>query len=378
MDYVRVLDEIFSQFTGPKFSIRFWNGKENEYGNGSESAFTLVINSKAVVRRFITQGAIGFGESYMDGSLRVEGDLEAYLRLRHQFKHVRRTWRLVCATLIALVTSPFDRKKQIAQHYDLGNEFFGMILDDETMSYSAAKYEGTETLGEAQKSKLSYISDLLTLPEHAEILDLGSGWGGFATFAAKNKKWNILGYTLSNAQLTYCRELMRKEKLEDSVTFEYHDMLGHLSQKQFDAVVAIESIEHVGKGRITRFLTEVAQVLKPGGSLYIQTTGRYIARDVDPWTLKYVFPGGYLPSKDQLLSAAATAGLTVEVFQDDTEDYIRTMTAWIEQLEARRSEIEHMFNPAFYRLWELWMHGAKVAFEENSMSLFRILLKRPM
>src|SRR3989344_1642479 len=151
MDYSSIIDEIFSQFTGPKFSIRFWNGKENSYGSGSDTAFTLVFEDETTVRRLLAHGALGFGEAYMEGRIRIEGDIEAYLRLRHQFKHVKRTWRLAVASFLAVVTSPYSRKGQIAQHYDLGNDFFRMILDPETMSYSAGKYEtGEEELGQAQ------------------------------------------------------------------------------------------------------------------------------------------------------------------------------------------------------------------------------------
>jgi cyclopropane-fatty-acyl-phospholipid synthase len=378
MNYSQVLDEIFSQFNGPRFSIRFWNGTEKSYGVGDKKEFTLVLTKESLAKRLLAHGALGFGEAYMDGSLRIEGDIEAYLRLRHKFKHVHTTWRLLAASLLAKLTSPYNRKGQIAQHYDLGNDFFRMILDEDTMSYSAGKYEeGVINLGLAQYKKLEYVCALLDLPEYSTILDLGSGWGGFALYAAKNRKWKTLGYTLSNAQLTYCRKLVNKEKLEKYASFEYHDMLSKLPQSKFDAVVSLESIEHVGKRHLNSFFSNMYGILKPGGVMYIQATGRYKSRAVDPWTLKYVFPGGYLPAKSELLSAAAAAGFVITEFSDDTEDYIKTMTVWIANLESSRSVIEKMFDPSFYRLWKLWMHGAKVAFEENSMNLFRITFHKP-
>lgn len=378
MNYLRVIDEIFSQFAGPKFAVKLWDGQERLYGTGPSSAFTLVIDDEATAQRLLAEGALGFGDAYMEGRLRVEGDLEAYLRLRHQFKHVRRSLRLALATLLAVWSTPRNRKDQIAYHYDLGNDFFQMLLDHKTMSYSAGRYEsGLEDLESAEQKKIELVCRWLDLPAGASVLDLGFGWGGFAVHAAKNLHWNITGYTLSNAQLEYCRKLVEENHLEKFIALEYRDMLEDLPSTQCDAIVMIESIEHVGQQRLAPFLHKLHGVLKPGGSLYIQATGRYTPHPVDKWTLKYVFPGGYLPAKGELVAAATRAGLVVEEFQDDTPDYIRTMTEWIKNLESHRADIEKKFNQPFYRLWELWMHGAKVAFEVNSMNLFRIRLRRP-
>ncbi len=377
MNYFRMIQEIFSQFTGPKFSIKLWDGTEHFYGTGDSTTFTLVFEDEKTVQRLLAQGALGFGEAYMEGKLRVEGDLEAYLRLRHQFKHVRRSPRLIFATLLSNWSVPRNRKDQIAYHYDLGNDFFQMILDHKTMSYSAGRYEtGSESLADAQQKKIALLGQWLNLPSGASILDLGFGWGGFAQYAAKEMHWHITGYTLSNAQLEYCRELIKKDHLEKEVSLEYRDMVEDLPSTQFDGIIMLESIEHIGQQKLSMFFGRLHKVLKPGGPLVLQLTGRYKPRPVDKWTLKYVFPGGYLPAKEELLSVATQAGFSVEEFRDDTPDYIRTMTEWIKNLESHRSDIEQKFDPAFYRLWELWMHGAKIAFEINSMSLFRIRLKR--
>ena len=378
VNYSRVIQEIFSQFNGPKFSIKLWDGNEYFYGTGSVTTFTLVFEDEKTVQRLLAQGALGFGEAYMEGKLKVEGDLEAYLRLRHQFKHVRRSLRLIFATFLSSRSVPWDRKDQIAYHYDLGNDFFQMVLDHETMSYSAGRYEtGSESLASAQQKKLSLMGQWLNLPAGASILDLGSGWGGFAQYAAKNMQWHVTGYTLSNAQLEYCRELIRAKDLEKLVSFEYRDMADDLPSSQFDGVIMIESIEHIGQKKLPQFFEQLHKTIKPGGPLILQLTGRYKPRPVDKWTLKYVFPGGYLPAKEELISAATQAGFLVEEFRDDMPDYLRTMTEWIKNLERHRADIERKFDPSFYRLWELWMHGAKVAFEINSMSLFRIRLRRP-
>ena len=210
MNYVRVIDEIFSQFEGPKFSVKLWDGKETCYGSGTSTVFTLVISDSMTAQRLLGEGSLGFGESYMEGRLRIDGDLEAYLRLRHQFRRVRRSLRLILATFLARRSTSRHRKADIAHHYDLGNEFFQMILDKETMSYSAGRYENeSEDLATAQKKKLALVCRWLNLPADASVLDLGSGWGGFAEYAATNFNWRVTGYSLSNAQLENCRQRIR-------------------------------------------------------------------------------------------------------------------------------------------------------------------------
>lgn len=376
MDYIHVVDEIFRQFKGQKFSIKLWDGKTRHYGAGKISAFTLTIKTPETVQRLISQGSLGFGESYMNGSLQIEGDIETYIKLRHQFKHIRKSWRMILAKFLSDRKIPKDRKSQISYHYNLGNEFFKMILDGKTMMYSSARYEkDTETLAKAQENKLKLISNWLELPKNAHILDLGSGWGGFAIYSTRIYRWNITGFTLSSKQLEYSKSLIEKNKLKSQVSFHERDITKPLPHKKYDGIVVIEAIEHVGQKSLPDFFQELKKSLKPESPLIIQTTGRYQFRRVDRWTLKYVFPGGYIPTKDELLKNAIEAGFTIENFRDDTQDYIYTISEWIHNLEKNQAKIEAMFDESFYRLWHLWMHGAKVNFELGDMSLFRMKLR---
>ena len=222
MDYSKVIQEIFSQFTGQKFAVRLWDGKVHEYGSGEIASFTLVLNDENTARRLLAQGSLGFGESYMEGKLDIEGDIEAYLKMRHQFKRVRKSIRLALATFLAKRSIPKDRKDQIAYHYDIGNDFFQMLLDPQTMSYSAGLYESaSDDLGAAQERKINFLSSWLNLKEGSSVLDLGCGWGGFAIYAAQICKWKVTGYSLSNAQLDYCCGLIANKGLSAQIKLEY-------------------------------------------------------------------------------------------------------------------------------------------------------------
>lgn len=377
MNYIAVLDEIFSQFKGARFEVKLWDGKSRHYGTSGDIAFTLRIANAKVVKRLLSEGALGFGESYMNETLEIEGDLEAYLRLRHQFKNIKPSFRLAYAKLMADLSKPRDRKSQIAYHYDLGTDFFSLFLDKSTMSYSAGHYvTGKETLDHAQINKLNLVCDWINLPKESKILDLGSGWGGFAEYSVTKHDFNIYGYALSKKQLAYSDALIKEKRLNDRVTFEYRDFIKELPQTQYDGAVMIEAIEHVGKENLNNFISEVSKCLKPNAPFYLQFTGRYKPKLVDPWTLKYVFPGGHLPAKSEFLDAVKFAGLVVERFEDHTEDYKKTMATWIQSLEKHQSDIETMFDKSFFRLWKLWTHGAYVNFDIEDMSLFRVLLRK--
>lgn len=377
MNYIKVLDDIFKQFDGPRFGVRLWDDKTTYYGKVGDPTFTLYIAKPSIVKRLLAEGALGFGESYMDETLDIEGDIEAYLKLRHQFKHVKPSLRLVLAKFWAEISKPKNRKGQISYHYDLGNDFFSLFLDKETMSYSAARFQSDkDTLDKAQKNKLSLVCEWLNLPKGSQILDLGSGWGGFAVHAVKNHGWNIDSKTLSNKQLEYCNTLIRQNKLGKEIFIEYQDFTSLKTKKIYDGVVMIEAIEHVGKDGLETFLSSISNQLQSGAPFYLQFTGRYKPKLVDPWTLKYVFPGGHLPAKSEFLDAVNVSGLKVERFEDNTEDYKKTMALWIQSLEEHQTEIEAMFGKRFFRLWKLWTHGAYVNFDIGDMSLFRVLLRK--
>ncbi len=379
MSMVNLLDTIFSQVEGVRFDIDLWNGQSLQYGSGRSKAFTLVFKDEWTAKRLLSQGALGFGESYMEGKLLVEGDLEAYLSLRHQFKKIKLSPRMMAAAYLSTRSVPKNTKEQISYHYDIGNDFFGLILDQKSMSYSCGLYDkGVESLAAAQQNKIKLVCDWLDLPAGANVLDLGCGWGGFAVYAAQKHNWKITACTLSKQQYKYCQKLVKANALHKKVSLKCQDMLKDLPAGEFDAIVMIESIEHVGKSNLEDFINKLYDKLRPGGVLYIQTTGKYKPKMPDKWTLKYVFPGGYLPSQQELVDAASGAGFELQKFIDDTPSYVLTLKEWIKNLESNRSKIEQMFDPKFYRLWELWMHGAKVAFEVNSMGLFRIKLRKPL
>lgn len=379
MDYIRVVDEIFNKFHGKKFAIRFWDEKLHYYGSGGSAQFILLIRDAMTLKRLLSQGAIGFGEAYVDGRLKIEGNIDDYLRLRYEFRVKKYSLYIRVAAFLSRISVPKGRKSQIAQHYDTGNSFFKLFLDNKTMSYSCGKYYNkNECLEFSQENKLRFLCEWLKLSSGANILDLGSGWGGLASYAAKNYKWKVKGYTLSKAQLEYCLQLKKQSDIGDLLSFEYFDILNHFPKYKFDGITMIESMEHIGQKNILPFFQKIKEILNPGCSFVVQCTVRQKNTSIDRWTLKYIFPGGYLPSKEELMDNAIKAGFIVEESINDYQDYIYTLTEWIKNLETNKEKIEREYGEKFYRRWELWMHGSKVAFESGAIGLVRLHFKLPI
>ena len=182
--------------------------------------------------------------------------------------------------------------------------------------------------------------------------------------------------SLSKKQISHCEDMIKSKKLKGKVKYVYADMLSDVTDKKYDAIVMLESIEHVGEVRLQKFIDNLQKHLNPNGYIYIQATGQYKKRRVDKFILKYVFPGGYLPPIQEILDGVLQARLKVKHMQDDTSDYIATLSEWISRLEKNKQTIEGSYGSSFYRLWYLWLHAARISFETDFMSLFRILLRK--
>lgn len=377
INYIKVFDTIFNQFEGVRFSITFWNGETHHYGKEGQNLFSMTIKDSVTARRLLGGGSIGFGEVYMSERLIIEGDLDEYLKLRHRVKKRKFSLLVSIAVFFARRETKNSRDEQIAHHYDIGNELFEMFLDKETMSYSCAMYTSpVETLSVAQTHKLDHIGRLLKLPAHSRVLDLGSGWGGFAIYAAQKFQWHVKGYTLSNEQLLYARKRAKDTNVDDLVSFEYKDIVESIPKDVYDGAVMIEAIEHVGQKNISEFIKKVSAVLAQEAPFVVQATIRKKLHSADKWTLKYIFPGGYLPSKEEIIEAALERGFSIERIEENNQDYVCTVSDWIKNLESNRYKIENKYGKEFYRMWELWLHGTRVGFEMGSIGQLRVHLKK--
>jgi len=340
------------------------------------------VDDPALYRALATGGAVGAGESYIRGHWRCD-DLVALMRLlvrnRGLLDGLERGsarlggWLLRAWSALQPNTRRGSRK-HIAAHYDLGNEFFGLFLSPDLM-YSAALWAGDEdTLEAASRRKLDAICTALELSPRDAVVEIGTGWGGFAMHAARRYGCHVTTTTISREQHALACERVAAAGLDDRVTVlldDYRDLKG-----RYDKLVSIEMIEAVGARYLGTFFAKVGSLLKPGGLALLQAITiedhRYTQalREVD-YIKRYVFPGAFIPSVSAMLEAKSrVTDLNLVRFEDFGPSYARTLEAWRKRFLAQRAEVRRLgFDDQFIRLWEFYLAYCEAGFHERSIGV---------
>ena len=272
-------------------------------------------------------------------------------------------------------------KRNIMAHYDLGNSFYEKWLD-RTMTYSSARFPSTDAdLASAQLNKYKSLADSIGLQEGERVLEIGSGWGGFAEFAAKNMGANVTGLTLSPAQLDYARKRIFEAGLAEKVEFrlqDYRDVNG-----AFDKIVSIEMFEAVGQQYWQTYFDKVRDVLKPGGVAGLQVI-TIADRFYEPYLKstdfiqRYIFPGGMLPSPSILQDHMKQAGLSLQSVNEFGQDYARTLAQWRHDFLAAWDEIREMgFDEKFKKLWRYYLAYCEAGFKAGTTNVCQVTVGRP-
>ena len=356
------------------------NGQRIILGSERPHDAVLTLKNYRVVRKSIRRGALGFAESFIDGDVECS-DLVGLFRfvLRNQTPNEAASTSLFQAGLADRL-GHFRRRntrqgsrRNITEHYDLGNAFFETWLD-ELMVYSSALYrDGAETLEQAQKAKLQAILDALQLKPGMDMLEIGAGWGALARAAARERGVSVRGITLSHEQLAHARARAKVEGIDQLVQFELEDYRD--TEGQYDRLVSIEMIEAVGEQNWPRYFQMLRDRLKPGGLAILQaiTIGEEhydnYRREPD-FIQRYIFPGGMLPTKTIVEEQAKAAGLTYEPVLAFGSSYARTLEAWRRRFEAAWPQVAAQgFDEAFRRKWLYYLAYCEAGFRECSIDV---------
>ena len=277
--------------------------------------------------------------------------------------------------------SKTQSQKNISQHYDLSNDFFELMLD-ETMMYSSAVFtEPEDSLHKAQKHKINLLADKLRLKPNSKVLEIGSGWGAMAIHLAKEKQCDVTTVTLSREQKALCHKRFEQEKVEDRIDIllkDYRDLEG-----TFDAIIAVEMFEAVGKEYFDVFFKKCESLLKPSGVMVMQIITmpdqRYTAysKGTD-FIQKYIFPGGHLPSISKILeTTTAHTRLNLLHMEEFTEDYAKTLHMWQDQFLSKRDEVKKLgFDEYFIRMWQMYLSYCEAAFLTRNINLVQVVFTR--
>jgi len=362
------------------------SGAQDEI-DGAEFHATCQLKSYRAIRRILKGQAVGFAEAYMEGDLdspdltellelmacnmdAMEAALEDWsiVRVWNRFQHMLRS------------NTRRGSRRNIAYHYDLGNDFYKLWLDS-SMTYSAGIFdEQHQDLAAAQENKYRQLAEQLDLKQHHRVLEIGCGWGGFAEFAASNYGCKIVCLTLSTEQLAWAQKRIERAGLSDLVEFrlqDYRDVTG-----QYDRIVSVEMFEAVGEEHWPTYFNQLRQCLTPGGKAGLQiisiANDRYAGyRDTTDFIQKYIFPGGMLPSPEKLDEQVERAGL-IKVGQSNFgASYARTLELWRKEFLRNWDAIEKLgYSAKFRRMWEYYFCYCEAGFRRDTIDVGHYFLQK--
>jgi cyclopropane-fatty-acyl-phospholipid synthase len=332
----------------------------------------LVVHDDRFYPAIFLRGALGLGESYMDGWWDCSELAQLFFKVlkAHLDKRVSVNWAEILGYWKAKIANRQEKSKasgNVHRHYDLGIDLFRNMLG-RWMLYSSANWEHATNLNEAGEAKLDFVCRRLDLRPGQKVLDIGCGWGGFAKYAAQKYGVEVVGITVSAEQAIVAQQICSDLPVEIRCQ-DYRKLNG-----QFDHVVSLGMFEHVGYKNYRQYMEIVRRCLKPEGLFFLNTIGvNESGCSTNAWTEKYIFPGGMLPSFAQI--GFAIDGLFVmEELQDWSAFYDRTLVAWFENFHANWNKLEARYGKIFYRMWKYYLLSSAGAFRSRTIRDWQIVL----
>lgn len=373
-----LLQKIYRSVGQPQIRLTLGDYLEIAPASGQPVA-TIAIRDRGTLLDLLFDPEVGFGEAYRDGRIVVEGDLVSALEAvyRSEAEMASENWStrvLSRCMAFAQRNSLHGARQNIHRHYDLSNDFFRLWLDDQLV-YSCAYFAAPSmSLDAAQVAKMDYICRKLDLKEGEHVLDIGCGWGALALHMAKCYGVRVRGFSISREQVQWARERGQRLGLSQQVEFvedDYRNISG-----QFDAVVSVGMLEHVGPERYQAMGRILSKSLGPGGRGVLQSVGRNRAQAFSNWTRMRIFPGAYAPCLRQIMTIFEPWDFSILDVENLRHHYARTSQLWLERFENSTNEVCTMFDEEFVRTWRLYLAGTVAGFRVGTLQLFQIVFAR--
>jgi cyclopropane-fatty-acyl-phospholipid synthase len=377
------------------FTVRFWDGSDlpATTGNGSGPVFT-VRSPKALGHALRAPGQLGLGRAYVAGELEVD-DIDKVIDLLATWSpppvdRAAQAKLALSAAVAAGIQKPptppivelrpqgkrhsVERDaRSVRHHYDVGNEFFSLFLDD-SMTYSCAIFETPDqSLEDAQTNKRETVCRKLALKSGERMLDVGCGWGSLAVHAAEHHGVNVVGITLSEPQAVRARERAAEHGVADKVEIRVMDYR-ELRDERFDAIASIGMVEHVGSENIDAYARGLSSLLDPGGRLLNHGIARlrHGEAEAGPFSERYVFPDAAPLHLSRILFALERAGFETNHVEGYREHYDRTLTHWANRLDEHLERAEQLAGPERLRVWRLYLRAARSGFRTGFTSIYQV------
>jgi cyclopropane-fatty-acyl-phospholipid synthase len=368
-----ILHNLFKKMdTKFTFEVQYWDGKTEKYGS-DETKLKIKIGEKVPMTQFLSEPSLTFGEAFMNGDIEIEGRIEDLITLAFSNKPL--LWTKSLSSLPKLTLN--KAKTNIQHHYDLGNDFYTLWLD-ETMSYSCAYFKTPEdSLYQAQINKIDHVLKKLQLKKGEKLLDIGSGWGWLIIRAAQIYGVQAYGVTLSEEQYMKTNERIKSLGLEGQVQVDLIDYR-ELPEKgmTFDKIASVGMFEHVGQDNYPTFMKTVESLLNDSGVMLLHTITHQTEEPTDPWTQKYIFPGGYIPSNREIISLLPNYNFHLLDVESLRLHYARTLDFWASRFEGQLDEVKKMYDETFIRMWRLYLQSSAAFFRNGGLNLHQILFTK--
>jgi len=351
--------------------LRLWNDPADAEAP-SGSAGDLIVGDRRALLGLMVNPELYFGEAYMAGRLHVRGELAPILEALCRVRPPQPTWIDRWRTRLARPNSLPSSRRNVHHHYDLGNDFYRLWLDDQLVYTCAYFPEPDATLEEAQRAKLDLVSRKLQLRPGDRVIEAGCGWGALALHMAREYGVEVKAFNISREQIAYARDRAAREGLAGRVEFiedDYRSVAG-----RFDVFVSVGMLEHVGRAHFRSLGEVIRRTLDPQrGRGLLHFIGRDAARPLNAWIRRRIFPGAYPPTlaevADHVLSPFAQSVLDVENLR---LHYARTLAHWSRRFAAAGGPVSAAHGESFRRAWELYLAGSEAAFATGWLQLFQV------
>ena len=369
--YVNLFEGLFSD----SCQVEFWDGDIKQFGEG-DTKFRIILREPIPKSEIIGDSIMAFGEAYMHGRIEIEGSIrdviESLFKNQDSFLYQSPAY----LKLVKFISNGIKKSKENTQfHYDIGNDFYRLWLDD-TLTYSCAYFKSPkDNLVQAQKNKVDHILRKLNLQEGQRLLDIGCGWGELILAAAQKYHVKALGITLSQEQYEQVRSQIEHEHLKDWVDVQLLDYR-EIKDQVFDRVVSVGMLEHVGKEHLGEYFATVQKLLVDGGiSLLHSITGRD-EKGTNSWINKYIFPGGYIPMVSELIRQMESHDFYLLDVESLRSHYTRTLEHWAHNFEQALPKIRESKDESFIRMWRLYLQSFAASFNCGNIDLHQFLFSK--
>lgn len=351
--------------------------KEFQFFGTGPAQFKIKIKREIPRTELLKSTSLALGEAYMKGDIELDRDLYEVLDMFMGNMNRFKTNKLLLRRLLHTSGSRARQRKEVTRHYDIGNDFYRLWLD-ETMSYSCGYFQNpADSLFEAQVQKVDHILEKLQLKRGMTLLDIGCGWGFLLKRAVEHYGVKGVGITLSEEQYQHFSAEIReqhKEKVLRVKKMDYRDLAN--SRMSFDRVVSVGMLEHVGRRHYKEFMAQVDGVLKPEGLFLLHFISAQQEHPGDPWIRKYIFPGGTIPSLREIMALLPEYEFHTLSVESLRLHYVKTLQCWRRNFLKHREEIGKVYGAEFVRMWDLYLASCAATFHNGVIDLHQILMSK--